>query len=97
MKTIKQTVEFQWDKGNIGKNKKHLVEDLECEQVFFDKQKITFKDTVHSQKEKRFRIIGKTKKRRLLFVVFTIRGKKIRIISGRDTNKKEVFLYEKKT
>jgi len=40
--------------------------------------------------------MGKTKQGRLLFVVFTIRRKKIRIISARDTNRKEELLYEKK-
>ncbi len=87
--------EFQWDKGNTGKNLKHDVKDEEIEQAFFDDEKSTFKDIIHSQKEERFRIIGKTKEKRLLFIAFTVRNGKIRIISARDINKKEVFLYEK--
>ena len=47
--------------------------------------------------EERFLIIGKTKKGRLLYQIFTIRGDKIRVISSRDINKKEVGLYEKET
>jgi len=98
MKIDKSIFEFEWDKGNIGKNKKHKVKDQEAEEVFFDSKKVTFKDEVHTtQREKRFRILGKTKKERLLFIVFTKRGKKIRIISARDINKKEVYLYEEKT
>jgi len=96
MKTIKDLEEFEWDKGNIGKNKKHSVEDKEAEEVFLDGHRFIFKDRVHSKNEERFRIIGKTKKRRLLFIAFTIRGNKIRIISGRNINKKEVYLYEEK-
>ena len=88
--------EFEWDKGNTGKNLKHEVEDQESEEVFLDDHRFIFKDRVHSQGEERFRIIGKTKKNRLLFVAFTVRGKKIRVISARDINKKEVYLYEKK-
>ena len=89
-------VVFVWDEGNLNKNwKKHEVENQEAEEVFFDKDKKTFKDKLHSEKEERFRIIGKTKKNRLLFVVFTVRSKEIRIISARDINKKEVYLYEK--
>ncbi len=42
-------------------------------------------------------LIGKTKKERLLYIVFTKRGKKLIIISARDINKKEKYLYEKKT
>ena len=66
-----------------------------------------FKDTLHSTVEERFIILGKTKKNRLLYAVFTKRKNKqnlpsdelkqslflrnkIRIISGRDINKKEL-------
>lgn len=97
MRVVKKVFEFQWDKGNIDKNlKKHEVKNKEAEEVFFDEKRFIFKDKLHSFGEERFRIIGKTKKKRLLFVVFTKRGKKIRIISARNINKKEVYLYEKK-
>lgn len=97
MMVVNRVFEFEWDKGNIDKNlKKHGVKNGEAEEVFFDKKRFIFKDKLHSFGEERFRIIGKTKKKRLLFIVFTKRGKKIRIISARDINKKEVFLYEKK-
>lgn len=96
MKVIKQVFEFEWDKGNTSKNSKHGVEDQESEEVFLDKKRFIFKDSLHSGKEERFRIIGKTQKGRLLFVAFTKRGKKVRIISARDINRKEVYLYEKK-
>lgn len=92
----KLAIEFEWDRGNSNKNKKHGVEDVECEECFFDKYKHIFKDELHSKNEVRFRLLGKTKNSRLLFVVFTERNRKIRIISVRDVNKKEVYLYEKK-
>lgn len=38
---------------------------------------------------------SKTRQARLLYLVFTIRNGKVRIISARDINKKEVHLYEK--
>jgi uncharacterized DUF497 family protein len=41
-------------------------------------------------------IIGKTERGRLLYQIFTRWGDKIRVISSRDINKKEVHLYEKK-
>jgi len=96
MKVFKKPLEFSWDKGNIGKNLKHNVTDKEAEESFFDKRRKTFRDRLHSNGEERFRIVGKTKKGRLLFIAFTMRGKKVRIISARDINKKEVYLYEKK-
>lgn len=96
MKTLKGLVEFEWDKGNVDKNKKHGVENKESEEIFLDEERFIFKDRVHSNKEERFRILGKTKEGRVLFLVFTIRGKKVRIISARDVNKKERRFYEEK-
>lgn len=97
MKIAQKPVEFDWDAGNRGKNHIHRVEDQEAEEVFFDEHKKTFTDHVHSQHEERFRVMGKTEKGRLLFVVFTMRRNKIRIISARDVNRKEVRLYEETT
>lgn len=97
MRKIRKVFEFEWDKGNIEKNKKHKVENQECEQAFFDENKVVYKDVLHSIVEERYVLIGKTEKRRCLYIVFTYRGdkiRKIRIISARDINKKEVKLYE---
>lgn len=89
---------FQWDKGNIDKNlSKHGISDQECEEVFFDRNKRILKDILHSGKENRYILLGQTKSGRLLFIVFTIRNNKIRIISARKLNKKEKHLYEKRT
>ncbi len=96
MTAIRKVFEFEWDKGNIDKNlDKHGIENKEAEEVFFDENKVIHKDKLHSKHEKRFTILGKTKENRLLYVIFTKRGKRIRIISARDINKKEVNLYEK--
>ncbi len=95
MKVNRKVFEFEWDKGNIAKNQKHRVEDKEAEEPFLDKGKIIFKDILHSKQERRFVLIDKTKKKRLLYIIFTIRKNKMRIISARDINKKEVSIYEK--
>jgi len=99
MIVIKEPGEFDWDKGNIGKNKKHDVDEKESEEAFFDKKRVIYNDSLHSYVEKRYILIGKTKNRRLLYIVFTYRNRKrkIRIISARDVNKKEVKFYEKET
>lgn len=97
MRVLPRAVMFDWDRGNIGKNKSHTVEDKEAEEVFFDKKRKLFTDVVHSGNEKRIRIVGRTKHGRLLFVVFTMRSSAVRIISARDINKKEAYLYEKTT
>jgi len=94
MTTLSQAAGFEWDNGNRGKNwLRHKVTDEECEEVFFDENKIVARDKLHSAKEERFIILGRTKQERLLYAVFTIRKNKIRVISARDLNKKERSLY----
>jgi len=98
MKIFKEISGFEWDKGNKEKNlQKHCVTDEECEEIFFDIDKRILRDAIHSNNEARYILIGQTKRKRLLFTVFTVRNKRIRIISARDLNKKERNLYEKRT
>jgi uncharacterized protein len=88
--------EFEWDEWNIDKNvKKHGISPNEAEEIFLDEKLRIVKDVRHSQNEERFIAIGKNKKQLVLFVIFTLRKDKIRIISVRITNKKERSRYEK--
>lgn len=90
-------IKFDWNKGNIDKNlEKHKVNFRECEEIFFNKPLKTFYDIKHSQKENRFIALGITDKGRKLYIAFTIRNKKIRVISTRDMSRKERKLYEQK-
>ena len=62
---------FEWDKGNISKNwLKHRVTAPECEEVFFNKLTILFKDSKHSMLEKRHGVLGRTREGRLLAIYF---------------------------
>ncbi|MBI2268110.1 MAG: BrnT family toxin [Candidatus Blackburnbacteria bacterium] len=94
--SLRGIVGFEWDKGNISHIAKHNVAPRESEDVFFDKNNVLDEDLKHSVGEQRFLIIGKTKRGRILYQIFTVRGGKIRVVSSRDINKKEVSLYEKK-
>jgi len=87
---------FDWDLGNVSKNQKHDVEPEEAEEIFFNEPLLILADDKHSKSEKRWHALGKTAKHRLL-VVFTVRGKLIRIISARAMNKKERNIYESET
>lgn len=88
---------FDWNKGNTGKNwRRHSVTDRECEEVFFDPRLLLYYDKAHSRKEDRYYALGSTFAERSLFIVYTLRGEKIRIISARDMSKKEAKEYEKK-
>ena len=87
--------DFEWDEGNIKKNwERHRVSHIECEEIFFNRPIIVKKDEPHSTSEDRYFVLGKTDADRLLFIVFTLRGNKIRIISARDMNRKERKIYE---
>lgn len=88
--------DFDWDLWNIVKNvDKHQVENKECEDVFFNQPQLVEFDEKHSLNEKRYKILGLTDRGRELIVVFTIRNNKIRIISARDSSKKEKLQFEK--
>lgn len=88
---------FEWDKYNIEKNlHKHNVTNNECEEAFFNETLISI-DLKHYHNETRYYILGITNSSRLLFVAYTVRKRKIRIISARDANKRERKLYYEKT
>lgn len=93
--TLPDVLEFEWDEGNSTKSWiKHRVSPKEQEQAFFDKNKRVFKDTKHSQIEQRLLLFSETRKGRKIIIAFTIREGKIRCISARPMNRKEVTIYE---
>ena len=86
---------FEWDKNNREKNwEKHGVSPSECEEMFFNMPLVLQQDPTHSHKEPRYYALGQTALGRRLFVSFTIRKDKIRVISARDMSKKERRIYE---
>src|SRR5437867_2076203 len=89
---------FDWDEGNERKSHvKHNKSQGEAEQLFFGTPLFVVQDVSHSQREDRFHALGKTEAGRLLHVTFTIRAKKIRVISARDMHRKERRIYEEKS
>ena len=96
MQVKNETVEFEWDKWNLDKSYlKHGITPKEAEEVFVREDSFVVADVKHSQKEDRFIILGKSLSNKNLFVVFTLRENKIRIISARRMHRKEVSRYEK--
>ena len=91
---LNQCVGFDWDEGNINKNwLKHKVSPAECEQTFFNRPLVIQDDILHSKIEKRFYALGRTDSKRHLFIAFTVRAKRIRVISARDMRRKEREVY----
>ena len=87
---------FEWDDGNLTKNWiKHQVSTIECEEIFFNLPLLLANDKKHSQEEERYYVLGQTNAGRTLFISFTIRTNKIRVISARDMSRKEREIYAK--
>ncbi len=93
MEFFKNPLEFEWDTGNREKNLlKHRVTNSECEEVFFDPHKRILKEVFHggiAGQEKRYILIGRTKEERPLYIVFTLRDGRVRVISARNLNRRE--------
>ena len=89
---------FDWDKGNRVKCEKHGLSASVIESLFTRSLAI-LPDSAHSQRERRFRAIGRTEKGQGVFIVFTLRRKGdellVRPISARYMHKKELDAYEK--
>lgn len=89
--------DFEWDADKAQQNiKSHGVTFEEASTVFGDPFYIIFKDPDHSAGEQRYIIIGESESSRHLFVSYTERGSKQRIISARELDPKERRQYEKK-
>ncbi|MBI5892733.1 MAG: BrnT family toxin [Deltaproteobacteria bacterium] len=86
---------FEWDLNKAKKNIKiHDVSFDEASTAFKDTLSLTIYDPLHSDKEDRLILIGNSYKNRLLVVVHTEDGDKIRIISARRAAKNERKQYE---
>ena len=87
---------FEWDESKARTNAtKHDVSFEEASTVFADVRSLTISDPAHSQAEDRFIVLGQSHRRRLLVVVHTERGDKIRLISARRASRTERKHYEK--
>lgn len=81
---------FEWDGGNSEKNwKRHRVTQAECEQVFSNLPLLLSVTERGGSVESRHFALGRTDAARELAVVFTVRGKKVRVISARPMSRRE--------
>ncbi len=89
-------IAFEWDEHNQDKNwNKHKVDYREIQEIFHNRDLKLLRDVKHSQTEKRYVALGVTNKAKKLYVIFTVRKGKIRVISARNQSKKERNFYEK--
>jgi len=88
-------VEFEWDPRKAATNLvKHGVSFEEAGTVFGDPLGRIVTDPRHSSHEARFVLLGLSKERRLLAVMFADRGEAVRIISARRATRHEQRNYE---
>lgn len=85
-------MEFEWDEEKARINlKKHGVAFETAAKVFLDENRIEIYDEANSIEEDRYITIGLAGE--VLFVVYTERGPKIRLISARLANARERKVY----
>lgn len=88
-------MEFEWNRDKAKANlSKHKVSFEEAKTVFDDPLFVDFYDPDHSDDEERYIIIGQSQLHRLLFVSYTERPDKIRLISAREATQAEKNVYE---
>jgi len=86
---------FEWDPSKARKNiEAHGISFDEASTAFSDTLSLAIHDPLHSDEEDRFILIGSSHRNRLLVIVHTERGDKIRIISARYATRKERIQYE---
>jgi uncharacterized DUF497 family protein len=92
---IRGIVGFEWDAGNWRKSElKHGVATVEAQEVLLNEPPCQV-DTRRSDDEQRYVALGMTNEGRRLFVSFTVRRDRIRVISARPVSRKERVVYEK--
>ena len=86
-------MEFEWDPEKaLTNSEKHGVSFDEAALAFFDPNAVELFDDMHSDDEVRFQLIG-ISSIRLLFVGYTVRDDRVRIITARKANAKQVRYY----
>ena len=87
---------FEWDQRKAERNRaKHGTTFEEAATVFGDVLGRITDDPRHSGGERRYVLLGHTRTERLVTVMFTERGKAVRIISARPATRQERRDYEK--
>jgi uncharacterized protein len=86
-------IEYEWDKDKARTNlRKHNIDFADAIGALEDDDALTLDD--NDADEERFITIGKDALERILVVVYTWRGERIRIISARKATPRERKEYE---
>lgn len=92
---LSQIEGFEWDAGNLRKSPaKHGVSNEEAEEIFY-RAPVIDEAMRPGDREPRWCAYGDSERGRVLRVVFTLRGRRLRIVSARPASKKERNYYER--
>ena len=84
-------MEYDWDDGNVSHLGLHEITPIEAEEVLEDAPIVT--QAQRHSGEDRFLVLGHTKSRRLLALVYTGRGNKARVVTGYRMTKRQREIY----
>lgn len=86
---------FEWDQWSVQQNEaKHGVSAREAESAFHDPGYRLFADVEHSRSsERRYILYGRGSEGRVLMVGFTLRGRRVRVITARPASRKERAIH----
>ena len=89
---------YEWDPEKAAENqRKHGVSFDEAITVFLDPLALSFDDPDHSSSDRRFITIGMTTNQRVVFVSHADGDNdRIRIISARETTRRETYDYQER-
>ena len=91
---IRGLMGFEWDAANWRKSElRHGVAATEAEEVLLA-DPLCQVDARHSGSEQRYVALGSTSDGRRLFVAFTVRRNRVRVISARPMSRRERTIYE---
>lgn len=94
MRLIVRLTGFEWDQANWRKSElKHGVAAAEAEEALL-RDPLCQVDARHSGDEQRYVALGETNEGRRLFISFTVRQGRARIISARPMSRKERAVYD---
>jgi len=84
---------LDWDRHNIGHIAKHKVKPEEVEQVLSNNPVLIEMETDELSGEERISELGQTNAGRVLFIVWTLRGRRTRPVTAFDADPKTRALY----
>jgi uncharacterized DUF497 family protein len=86
---------FDWDEGNLDHIAEHSISPEEAEEALLDPRRVPA-PVYQISAERRRAVLGTTSTGRLLFVVFTHRRGRVRVITARDATARDRRRYRRR-